>query len=102
MHIILCVHVSAPHTTPNTIQVVYDAIGKPMLADAFEGYNVCLFAYGQTGSGKTYGQTLLPPILIGWEIGSRSRKGCIISEGWAPRGVGYQGCCGLALVPGLG
>eukprot|EP00993_Chasmostoma_nieuportense_P003205 NODE_393_length_2304_cov_132.810289_g364_i0.p1 GENE.NODE_393_length_2304_cov_132.810289_g364_i0~~NODE_393_length_2304_cov_132.810289_g364_i0.p1 ORF type:complete len:680 (+),score=185.19 NODE_393_length_2304_cov_132.810289_g364_i0:81-2120(+) len=35
-------------------EVVYDCIGKPMLADAFEGYNVCLFAYGQTGSGKTY------------------------------------------------
>eukprot|EP01006_Ploeotia_vitrea_P054234 TRINITY_DN67865_c6_g1_i1.p1 TRINITY_DN67865_c6_g1~~TRINITY_DN67865_c6_g1_i1.p1 ORF type:complete len:639 (+),score=43.72 TRINITY_DN67865_c6_g1_i1:34-1950(+) len=34
--------------------VVYDCIGRPMLADAFEGYNVCLFAYGQTGSGKTY------------------------------------------------
>eukprot|EP00906_Rhabdomonas_costata_P006732 RCo009771 len=33
---------------------VYDCIGKPMLADAFEGYNVTLFAYGQTGSGKTY------------------------------------------------
>lgn len=33
---------------------VYDSIGRPMLADAFEGYNVCLFAYGQTGSGKTF------------------------------------------------
>ena len=34
--------------------VVYENIGRPMLADAYEGYNVCLFAYGQTGSGKTY------------------------------------------------
>lgn len=33
---------------------VYNCIGRPMLVDAFEGYNVCLFAYGQTGSGKTY------------------------------------------------
>eukprot|EP00667_Euglena_gracilis_P006406 EG_transcript_6461 len=33
---------------------VWDCIGKPMLADAYDGYNVTLFAYGQTGSGKTY------------------------------------------------
>ena len=33
---------------------LYENIGQPMLADAYEGYNVCLFAYGQTGSGKTY------------------------------------------------
>lgn len=33
---------------------VFDCLGKPMLSDAFEGYNVTLFAYGQTGSGKTY------------------------------------------------
>eukprot|EP00992_Anisonema_acinus_P013494 TRINITY_DN8770_c0_g1_i1.p1 TRINITY_DN8770_c0_g1~~TRINITY_DN8770_c0_g1_i1.p1 ORF type:complete len:575 (+),score=209.95 TRINITY_DN8770_c0_g1_i1:216-1940(+) len=33
---------------------VYDCIGRPMLADVMEGYNVTLFAYGQTGSGKTY------------------------------------------------
>lgn len=32
---------------------VYDCIGRPMLSDAVEGYNVTLFAYGQTGSGKT-------------------------------------------------
>jgi hypothetical protein len=35
-------------------QQVYESVGRPMLQDAFEGYNVCLFAYGQTGSGKTY------------------------------------------------
>nr|CCD13504.1 unnamed protein product [Trypanosoma congolense IL3000] len=33
---------------------VYDFIGKPMLKEFFEGFNVCLFAYGQTGTGKTY------------------------------------------------
>lgn len=49
---------------------VFDSIGKPMLADAFEGYNVCLFAYGQTGSGKTYSI-----------LGGNSRE----SEGIIPR-----------------
>jgi hypothetical protein len=33
---------------------VFEAIGRPMIAEAFKGFNVCLFAYGQTGSGKTY------------------------------------------------
>eukprot|EP01063_Lacrimia_lanifica_P015850 TRINITY_DN2250_c0_g3_i1.p1 TRINITY_DN2250_c0_g3~~TRINITY_DN2250_c0_g3_i1.p1 ORF type:complete len:712 (+),score=303.65 TRINITY_DN2250_c0_g3_i1:55-2190(+) len=33
---------------------VYAAYGKPMMDDAVDGYNTCLFAYGQTGSGKTY------------------------------------------------
>ncbi|RNE95162.1 putative kinesin, partial [Trypanosoma rangeli] len=33
---------------------IYEAIGRPMLKEAFEGFNVCLFAYGQTGSGKTH------------------------------------------------
>ena len=30
---------------------VWDAIGAPILAKAFEGYNGTIFAYGQTGSG---------------------------------------------------
>jgi len=33
---------------------VYDCVGRPMLRDALEGYNVTLFAYGQTGAGKTW------------------------------------------------
>ena len=33
-------------------QVYYD-IGKPLLSNAFQGYNICLFSYGQTGSGKS-------------------------------------------------
>ncbi|EPY24638.1 kinesin [Strigomonas culicis] len=35
-------------------QSVYETIGRPMLEEAYKGFNVCLFAYGQTGSGKTY------------------------------------------------
>lgn len=33
---------------------VFENIGKPLLDNAFRGYNACLFAYGQTGSGKSY------------------------------------------------
>ncbi|KAK7200251.1 kinesin [Novymonas esmeraldas] len=33
---------------------VFDTIGRPMLEEAYKGFNVCLFAYGQTGSGKTH------------------------------------------------
>lgn len=29
-------------------------LGKPLLDNAFQGYNNCIFAYGQTGSGKSY------------------------------------------------
>eukprot|EP01064_Diplonema_japonicum_P000901 TRINITY_DN1059_c0_g2_i1.p1 TRINITY_DN1059_c0_g2~~TRINITY_DN1059_c0_g2_i1.p1 ORF type:complete len:674 (+),score=102.71 TRINITY_DN1059_c0_g2_i1:23-2023(+) len=39
---------------------IYDCIGKQMLKEAFDGFNVCLFAYGQTGSGKTYTLQGLP------------------------------------------
>eukprot|EP00760_Papus_ankaliazontas_P030996 PhM_4_TR5164/c0_g1_i1/m.79835/K17914/KIF13; kinesin family member 13 len=42
------------HAFSNTQEEVFDAIGRPMLDEAFKGFNVCLFAYGQTGSGKTY------------------------------------------------
>lgn len=33
---------------------VHDDLGKPLLDNAFQGYNNCIFAYGQTGSGKSY------------------------------------------------
>ncbi|XP_059947456.1 kinesin-like protein KIF14 isoform X1 [Mesoplodon densirostris] len=33
---------------------VYKALAAPLLEQAFEGFNTCLFAYGQTGSGKSY------------------------------------------------
>ncbi|KAF2460013.1 hypothetical protein BDY21DRAFT_281451 [Lineolata rhizophorae] len=29
-------------------------LGQPLLQNAFQGYNNCIFAYGQTGSGKSY------------------------------------------------
>lgn len=52
---------------------VFDTIGRPMVEEAYKGFNVCLFAYGQTGSGKTHS-------LLG-EVGSEER------EGVAPRFV---------------
>ncbi|XP_068841900.1 kinesin-like protein KIF14 [Capricornis sumatraensis] len=33
---------------------VYQALAAPLLGQAFQGFNTCLFAYGQTGSGKSY------------------------------------------------
>lgn len=33
---------------------VFDGTALPLLDNAFDGYNACLFAYGQTGSGKSY------------------------------------------------
>lgn len=33
---------------------LHDDLGKPLLDNAFTGYNNCIFAYGQTGSGKSY------------------------------------------------
>lgn len=35
-------------------QTVFDDLGRDVLENAWNGYNVCLFAYGQTGSGKSY------------------------------------------------
>lgn len=35
-------------------QTVFDHLGRPLLDNAFGGYNNCIFAYGQTGSGKSY------------------------------------------------
>jgi kinesin family protein 1 len=33
---------------------LHDDLGKPLLDNAFQGYNNCIFAYGQTGSGKSF------------------------------------------------
>ena len=33
---------------------LFDDLGSPLLDNAFQGYNNCIFAYGQTGSGKSY------------------------------------------------
>lgn len=35
-------------------QMVYEALGKQVLENAWLGFHCCLFAYGQTGSGKSY------------------------------------------------
>ena len=35
-------------------ETVFKNMVLPLVQNAFEGYNVCLFAYGQTGSGKSY------------------------------------------------
>ena len=45
---------SVDHVFNGGQQEVYEAIGQPLLQEAVQGYNVCIFAYGQTGSGKTY------------------------------------------------
>lgn len=33
---------------------VFRRTAMPLMDNAFDGYNACLFAYGQTGSGKSY------------------------------------------------
>ena len=33
---------------------LFTDLGIPLLDNAFQGYNNCIFAYGQTGSGKSY------------------------------------------------
>lgn len=35
-------------------ETVFKGTTMPLIDQAFEGYNACLFAYGQTGSGKSY------------------------------------------------
>jgi len=35
-------------------QHLFEDLGKPLLDNAFQGYNNCIFAYGQTGAGKSY------------------------------------------------
>eukprot|EP01059_Diplonema_ambulator_P036057 TRINITY_DN8827_c0_g1_i1.p1 TRINITY_DN8827_c0_g1~~TRINITY_DN8827_c0_g1_i1.p1 ORF type:complete len:942 (+),score=190.00 TRINITY_DN8827_c0_g1_i1:150-2975(+) len=37
-----------------TQDTVFNELGKPVLYNALEGRNVCLFAYGQTGAGKSF------------------------------------------------
>lgn len=35
-------------------EMVFNGTALPLMDNAFQGYNACLFAYGQTGSGKSY------------------------------------------------
>eukprot|EP01063_Lacrimia_lanifica_P016086 TRINITY_DN226_c1_g1_i1.p1 TRINITY_DN226_c1_g1~~TRINITY_DN226_c1_g1_i1.p1 ORF type:complete len:1406 (+),score=489.37 TRINITY_DN226_c1_g1_i1:84-4301(+) len=44
-------HVFGEDTTQTEI---FEALGRPIVDHAFDGYNASVFAYGQTGSGKTY------------------------------------------------
>lgn len=50
-----------------TQDMVYEAIGQPLVDLAYQGYNCCILAYGMTGSGKTHtmlgdGDGLIPHI----------------------------------------
>lgn len=42
------------HDTFADQEDVYRGTAMPLMDNAFDGYNACLFAYGQTGSGKSY------------------------------------------------
>lgn len=54
---------------------VYEALVRPLLDNAFQGYNACLFAYGQTGSGKTY--SMMGPFTEGSEGSVTTESGMI-------------------------
>ncbi|KAL3320977.1 hypothetical protein Ciccas_000337 [Cichlidogyrus casuarinus] len=43
-------------------RMVFNDLGKGVLANAFDGYNCSLFAYGQTGAGKSYSMSYLVTI----------------------------------------
>ncbi|KAL5396147.1 hypothetical protein PMIN02_003405 [Paraphaeosphaeria minitans] len=47
---------SFDHAAPNYAgqDNLHEDLGIPLLKNAFDGYNNCIFAYGQTGSGKSY------------------------------------------------
>lgn len=50
-----CFFSSSPTLNKQNDQAkVYESLAKPLLCQAFKGFNTCLFAYGQTGSGKSY------------------------------------------------
>ena len=44
---------------------LFQDLGGPLLDNAFEGYNNCIFAYGQTGSGKSYS-------MVRWKLSAAS------------------------------
>ncbi|XP_046586945.1 kinesin-like protein KIF14 isoform X3 [Neodiprion lecontei] len=53
-----------------TQEVVFKNMVLPLVENAFEGYNACLFAYGQTGSGKSY--SMMGTETCGSELGSEA------------------------------
>jgi len=46
---------------------LFQDLGGPLLDNAFEGYNNCIFAYGQTGSGKSYS-------MVRWKLSGASNE----------------------------
>lgn len=44
--------------------IVFNALGKQVLDNAWEGFNTCLFAYGQTGSGKSYSMVIKQNLIL--------------------------------------
>ncbi|CCW71557.1 unnamed protein product [Phytomonas sp. Hart1] len=48
------VDVSIGHPPYASQTEVYHHVGRPILENALDGYNGCVFVYGQTGSGKTF------------------------------------------------
>ncbi|ETP01685.1 hypothetical protein F441_21167 [Phytophthora nicotianae CJ01A1] len=42
------------YSAQSTQEEVFEAVGRPFVADLLVGYNCTIIAYGQTGSGKTY------------------------------------------------
>lgn len=40
-------------------EVVFDALGRDILDNAFQGYNACIFAYGQTGMYSSWNFAIL-------------------------------------------
>ncbi|KEG14414.1 putative Unc104-like kinesin [Trypanosoma grayi] len=49
-----CVGTAIDGSAPVSQAALYEAVGRPLLHHALEGFNSTLMAYGQTGSGKTY------------------------------------------------
>ncbi len=45
---------AAFHDKQHDQDKVYESLAKPLLSQAFKGFNTSLFAYGQTGSGKSF------------------------------------------------
>lgn len=54
------------HDTFANQEDVFRGTAMPLLDNAFDGYNACLFAYGQTGSGKSYS-------MMGIDVGKLDR-----------------------------
>lgn len=55
---------------------VYNALGKQVLDNAWEGYHCCLFAYGQTGSGKSYSMVRPPSHSYSRSVTVQTRASC--------------------------